>query len=182
MMHLVIKNIILYDNYQQVMGFVELKNLGSITEIKIKHNLDDKDLILTVATSKDSHTFNVGDKHSFMSIKREINLDEQVAISLIQKNENEFITIATGIINEMRDIMMKADLSIEPPRVVGALKSILEETAVTPIERNPHRTMASREIDEVLRAVCTIDDKGKGICENCPYRDFFYEDKITHNA
>jgi len=31
-----------------------------------------------------------------------------------------------------------------------------------------------KEIDEILRAVCSVDEKKRGVCASCPYRDYFY--------
>ena len=36
---------------------------------------------------------------------------------------------------------------------------------------------AVREVDEVLRAVCAVEDPEKGPCCRCPYRDYFFERK-----
>jgi len=39
-----------------------------------------------------------------------------------------------------------------------------------------------KEIDEVLRAACQIDDKKRGMCGACPYREFFYGEEICNNS
>ena len=37
---------------------------------------------------------------------------------------------------------------------------------------------AIKEIDEILRKVCVIDENGKGQCEGCPYREYFFGDAV----
>ena len=33
---------------------------------------------------------------------------------------------------------------------------------------------AVKELDEALRAICIIDENGKGQCGSCPYREHFF--------
>ena len=175
-----IKSVILYDNYQNVVGFVEFKNLEANSSIKVKHNLDVKELILSINAGTENHVFNMSDKNFAAGINREINLDQEVAVVLLQKEANNLTTVASGIINPSQN----------PPEhvhdgliAVGALKSILNDTAKSPIDRHPsHKTKAAREVDEILRAVCSIDNRGKGMCESCPYREFFYGENIDENV
>jgi hypothetical protein len=176
---IVIKNVILYDPYGHVVGFVELKNAGAGTYIKVKHNL--AGIRLTLSINDDTHDMNIKDFATETSTP--IDLDAQVKVSITERVGNTTTTLAYGSINE------DEAKQITVPST-GALNEILQETEqgiIRPeptiaIEEPPVKTSAVREIDEALRAICMIDEKGKGVCEMCPYRDFFYGETITHHA
>jgi hypothetical protein len=36
------------------------------------------------------------------------------------------------------------------------------------------REVVVKEVDEVLRKACVIDEEGRGQCESCPYREYFF--------
>jgi hypothetical protein len=42
------------------------------------------------------------------------------------------------------------------------------------INLNKLKLKAVAEIDEAIRKVCSVDDRGHGNCEQCPYRDYFF--------
>jgi len=180
-----IKNVILYDHYQHVVGFVELKNIDQETLVKIKHNLDVTDLILSITVRAENFAFKMGEKNFSTSIKKQLDIDAEVVVAIMQKAEDDITTLASGIINpagpfkmgQAKDGRMPLADPPEDLQAVGALKSILQDTQDTRIDRQNQtapKTKAAREIDEVLRAVCTINDQGKGMCETCPYRDHFF--------
>jgi hypothetical protein len=37
------------------------------------------------------------------------------------------------------------------------------------------RAAAVKEIDSVLKKVCSVDDIGRGECDKCPYREYFFK-------
>lgn len=170
----IIKNVILYDTYQNVVGFCELKNVDGQTRVKVKHNLNGVELLTTINGAVAGDT-----------VFPEINLEREVMVCLLQKNGNAVSTYASGIINPKPPT---ANLPSKPfSKSIAALpplQAILADTAEKPIKRNTAVKTADtiREIDEVLRAVCTIDERKKGACQTCPYRDFFYGEEIQHKA
>ena len=188
-----IKNVILYDHYQHVVGFVELKNFDQMTDVHVKHNLDEEELILSVTAGGANHAFRMEGKSFSTAIKQQIDVTEEVVVAIIQRQGEAVVTVASGVINpeepfklgKAKDGRMPLaeplQEQIQETQAVGALKSILNETKCSRIDRHAstgYSTNAAREIDEVLRAVCTIGDNGKGLCESCPYREFFYGDNI----
>jgi len=165
---LTIKNVILYDPYASVVGFVELKNYGGgKTKIRVKDNLADADLTLTI----NGQIYNMTDQG-------DIDLEKEIRVSITQRNGNTTTTIASGELNINQPF--SKSLATLPP-----LKAILQDINTQSIDRTSvdkvegKSNSAVREIDEILRAVCTVDDKGKGICEMCPYREFFFGENIT---
>ena len=166
MTRLNIKNVILYDQYAQVVGFVELKNHAELTEVKVKHNLDVGTLMVTIVAG-DKHNFEMVGKTFSYNITQAVNLDGEVFVTLGD--------VASGVINPKTGGVPCEPLEKPQGKAVGALKSILEDTNKAGIVRDGALvTNAAREIDEVLRAVCSINAQGKGMCEQCPYREFFY--------
>jgi len=190
-----IKNVILYDHYQHVVGFVELKNIDAVTHIKVKHNLQESDVIVSVQNGARPPFYKGGiDVTGGFSVSPPADLDDEVVICLVQKNGNTVTTLASGIINP-NIVHEKPTLDACLPKGVAcdsgvgyspqpfsksmanlpSIKSILKDTE-TPIDRTGavKKTAAAREIDDILRAVCMVDSKGKGICQTCPYREFFF--------
>lgn len=167
---LFIKNVILYDNFQNVVGFAELKNVDGYTAVRARHNFSGE-IIVTVNNEI------VGDK-----IDPQLNLEGEVIVCLVQKDGRVIQTVASGIINPAPSQTTKAVskslakaaevLEVRSPisRMIDAVKHGIDRTEA------PKKTAAAREVDEVLRAVCQIDEHKKGMCESCPYRDFFYGD------
>jgi hypothetical protein len=167
----------LYDPYGHVVGFVELKNAGS-TFIKVKHNL--AAVRLTMKINDDKYSMTVKDFTA--QSPTPLDLDAEIKVEITERNGNTTTTLASGIINEeISQKPISRSLSSLPP--IAAILSDTEQgiTRPAPIFPVPEeekeeqsQTSAIHEIDEVLRAVCQIDDKGKGVCQSCPYRDFFY--------
>jgi hypothetical protein len=164
--NLAIKNVILYDPYSSVVGFVEFKTFGTSTEIRAKHNIEG-DLILSV----NDLAFNMRGPDFITSIRTPIDFDAEVIVVVAKKEGNDITTLASGSIN----LGKTSALAVTK----GGLADILKDTE-QPIERTaPQRqTGAAREIDEILRAVCSVDVNGKGICESCPYREHFFGENV----
>ena len=66
-----------------------------------------------------------------------------------------------------------------------SVAAVLDDTEFLPISRRlkdddgqTYKTRAAREIDDVLRTVCMVDDEGKGVCSACPYREFFFGEDV----
>ena len=181
-----VKNVILYDPYQHVSGFAELKTGRGGTHIKVKHNLSDRDLLVSVIYGGESHVLTMTDRVGDFQINPVLDLTREVMVCLMRREGNTVLNLATGVIN------LSANKS--------SLATIIEETAQTPINRETaagiviarcsrseceakqppgknapdFNTTAAREVDELLRKVCSLDAEGKGQCEKCPYREFFY--------
>jgi hypothetical protein len=175
-----IKNVILYDNWQHVVGFVELKTEGAETHVRAKHSIGADDLAMVI----NGQTV-AGDTTAA------IDLDAEVEVALVQKTGASMETVASGTLGlplhgAATRVPCLGSSGVKPgqseaAREAPALDRILAETAKNPIERNgvsALKTRAAKEIDEVLRAVCQIDDNEKGICHSCPYREFFYGETI----
>lgn len=158
---LTIKNVILYDPYGAVVGFVELKNIADQTVVRIKHNITDDRVVTTI----NGQIYNP-------LVQIHLDLAREINIAITQTNGNTTTVVASGSIN-----------TEAPPatKVAGALKSILQDTeqGINRETVEEYRMQATREIDEVLRAICRIDDKGKGMCECCPYRDYFFGENVN---
>jgi len=175
-----IKNVILYDHYQNVVGFVELKNVEGRTRVKIKHNVQTKtdNIIATVNNNI------VGDE-----ITPPINLEDEIVVCLIQKDNSKVTTLASGILNPRATVLpavgAQMQIEAEPHALnsiteqISPLRAILDATENTPIDRTViAKPTAKHEIDEILRAVCTIGGDKKGVCVTCPYRDYFFGENI----
>jgi len=196
----------LYDTNQHVSGFVELRTDSGCTAVKIRHNLSQgsslpvqetlqaRELLLSVdaqcAFSRNSHVLNVNENNQTLQIPEVIDLSREVVICLMGKEGNKVSTLASGAINltknasiEEKQIQASAENLTDSPNLLvnssdtTPLSVVLDETEHLPIGRK-YKTEAAREIDEMLRAVCTVDEKGKGQCETCPYREHFFGENI----
>jgi len=218
---LVIKNIILYDQWQHVSGFVELRTAHDGTTVKVKHNLVQKELMLSLTAGGESHVFALSKRSDSFQLPGTIDLAREVVACVIHKDNEKVNTLASGAINlaggaanhptacgdsplqggelvsgSYQEQALGKSRQLSPllggvaPQsgdgvvleVTPPLTAILDDTELLPISRKTsdekYKTSAAREVDEVLRAVCTIDDQGKGICEICPYREFFFGETV----
>ena len=174
---IIVKNVILYDPNGHVSGYVELKTGRGGTQVKVKHNLSDRDLLVSVVVGGESHVLTMTDRTGDFDLKDAIDLTREVMICLMRRDGNTVNNLATGVIN-LAEKKQKAPLA-----------TIIEETSSTPISREKaavattgYNTVAAKEVDELLRKVCAVDAEGKGICEKCPYREFFYgENYVADN-
>jgi len=169
MSNLQIKNVILYDPYSSVVGFVEFKTFGTSTEIRAKHNIGEDNLILSV----NDMTFAMRGDDFVTGTKTAINFDEEIIVVVAKKEGNDITTLASGSLNLGKTLAKPA---------VSPLNTIIQETERGIERTSEHTTSAAREIDEILRAVCSIDDKGRGVCESCPYREHFFGENVSHRA
>ena len=175
-----IKNIILYDTWQNVSGFVELKNTGGRTQVKLRHSLSEKELVLSlVEEGGQSYMFQANGTNGIFEIKGAFDLSRELVACLCAREGNKVTTLASGIVNPRRkDAGLKPDTKFQNVQPSDeSIAAVIEETAFVPIRREEGSTAArvAVEIDELLRKVCTVDDAGRGQCETCPYRDYFYE-------
>ena len=214
-----IKNIILYDPWHQVSGFIEFKkSQPGKTFLKLRHTFPQSELVLSVTADGKSHIFAVKSMHENCEIAAGIDLCSEVFACIMHRVGNKVTTLASGAINLTEDQSSSASEPLgggaasvlteerglsdrtedvrkpsefpqrargatgaAPPQQTGCLHAIVEETENAPIKRaGGEKPLAVREIDEALRAVCCIDDKGKGMCESCPYREYFYEFTLDH--
>jgi MoaA/NifB/PqqE/SkfB family radical SAM enzyme len=174
---IIIKNVILYDPYGHVVGFVEFKNANGVTHMKVKHNLSA--IRLTMAVNDDKYNMTVKDFTAESKVP--IDLDSEIRVEITEKNGNTVATLASGVINEEQAKPISRSLNTLPP--IAAILNHTEEGIIRPAPIFPveetSQTSAIREVDEVLRAVCQIDEKGKGMCESCPYREFFFGEQVS---
>ena len=160
-MELVVKNIILRDSADNVMGFIELQKRGDITTIKARHNLDGNNIIISVTSNEQTFYSETND----FKINEKIDLTNEIVGLFVQKEENDLQVLASGIINPSGNSM---------PKIAAITREIADEAtnADTPV----HQTTAAREIDDILRRACNFDDDGVSACTDCPYREHFYFD------
>ena len=148
-MELITKNIILYDEFGNVSGFAEFKIRSNKADIKVRHNLGNDVLQLSVvANGEAAKLFKITGASSNIELLDRVDAEKEIFVCL-RKDE---VTIASGVINQG-----SIDRRIEVPEVV--------ETS---------HVEAVKELDEVLRRICVIDENGRGQCESCPYREHFF--------
>ena len=172
-MDFTIKNIILYDSLQNVSGFAELKIRTDRTSIKVRHNISEDGLLLSVvAEGESSFVFALTGAQSLLELNARINPEREIFICVIKREGGEMNTLASGILNQDRKNIKKRPVTAREIR-----DEIAEQSAPAEIIRlaEPIKPVEVNEVDAVLRKVCTIDEHGKGQCETCPYRDYFYQ-------
>lgn len=174
-MDFTLKNIILYDNIQNVSGFAEFKIRADQTNIKVRHNLECKhELLLSmVADGEKSYVFTLIGPQTLLELKSRINPEREIFICIMKRENTELQTLASGIINQDRKNLKT--------RAVAAkeIRREIEQPISISTQRPIEQLSSIKEIDDVLRKVCIIDDEGKGQCETCPYRDHFYQFALT---
>jgi hypothetical protein len=200
-----IKNVILYDAHGHVSGFVELKIRESYTAVKVRHNLftesanstaEERNLLLSVtADGAEPHVFAFSAVQAEFDIRARIDPACEIVVCIIGKKGASLATVASGAVNEgiggksadrgprtAGDEELKAknerrvtadmpDITFPPPPTNTAL----DAAGDTQEKAEPVKSAEAREVDAVLRAVCEIDEGGRGVCETCPYRDYFFE-------
>jgi len=150
---LVTKNIILYDEFGGVSGFAEFKIRSNKTDIKVRHNLNEPTLQLSVmANGEGAKVFEVTGVSSNFELREQVDAEKEIFV-LLRKGEN---TLASGVINQgLID------------RRIGVTE-LAHENAVVVV----------KELDEALRKICVIDEDGKGQCSGCPYREHFFGEVV----
>lgn len=131
------------------MGFVELRFFAGHTGVRVKHDMRESDLVLSVIVDDITYMFAL-DKSDFEIKKR---LDPMGEIYVCITRRDELDTLCSGVVNRKSN-------------VVGAetLKEYFAEIK---------QVDAVKEVDEVFRSMC-IDDGKKGPCAECPYREHFF--------
>ena len=153
-MEFAVKNVILYDEFGSVSGFVEFKIRRDRTDIKVRQNLNEKGLALSVIANGEAvGTFEINGAQSSFELRRSIDAEKEIFVYLKRGEE----TIASGVINQGQ-----IDRRIEVSEVIKT----------SPVE-------VVKELDEILRKVCIIDENGGGQCESCPYRDYFFGEGLV---
>ena len=150
-MVLITKNIILYDGRGGVSGFAEFKIRSHKADIKVRHNLGPDLMQFSVmANGGAARVFKIAGTVASFEVFDWIDAEKEIFVLLDRGGE----TLASGVVNEGRiSIIVDACEAPEIPRVA----------------RND-----IKELDEILRKVCVIDENGKGQCESCPYREHFF--------
>jgi hypothetical protein len=165
-----VKNVILYNPYGTVVGFCELRNQNGATAVTVKHNLNEPDLITTI-----------NNEICGTEIRPALDLSAEVMACIVKKTNAILETVASGIINP-REVPVLAGVASHTA-AQSTLKKIINETRESSIDRQNAVGVDTanpvKEIDEVLRAVCMLDGNGKGLCQLCPYREFFYGEDIS---
>ena len=181
-----IKNIILYDAFQSVSGFVEFKIRAERTDVKVRHNLCGEDgILLSVVTGGDvSHVFSLAAGQCAFELKYRVDPEREIFVCIIKYEGKEIKTLASGILNQDRkNIRKRVGVAKEirgEVEYIDELGTTQEKEKFLQLIEEPIKPVEVNEVDEVLRKVCTIDENGKGQCETCPYRDHFYQFNVEH--
>lgn len=77
-------------------------------------------------------------------------VEQNISVEVFKRISGAKISFARGQTNDLVAVDMKKEAVIEAK-------------------------IAKREVDEVLRAICSVGADKKGICSTCPYRDKFFE-------
>jgi len=151
---LITKNIILYDEFGSVSGFVELKIRSNKADIKVRHNLADMLLQFSVmANGEATKVFKITSASSTFEVRDNIDAEKEIFVCIRRGEE----TLASGVINQgFVDRRKKAP-------------EVIEEAPVEVV----------KELDDALRKICIIDEDGKGQCSGCPYREHFFGEALV---
>jgi len=143
------KNIILYDEFGGVSGFAEFKIRSNKTDIKVRHNLNEAVLQLSVmANGEGAKVFNITSVSSSFELRDHVDAEKEIFV-VLRKGEE---VLASGVINQ------------------GQIDRRLEVTELA----HENAVAVVKQLDEALRKVCIIDEDGQGQCSHCPYREHFF--------
>ncbi|MCL2587174.1 MAG: hypothetical protein FWE31_02940 [Firmicutes bacterium] len=138
------RGIILYDRDERVVGYVEVRNSDFLGRVKVIHNFEPRDLVLSMHTGGDFHLFELSMQTEAFVLDSEVNLANEVFATIVKRKGENIIPLASGIIN--------ADKPFEIP--------------LQPVEV-PVRAVV--EVDTMLRAVWDMDEEQAEIFTGCLY-------------
>jgi len=181
-MELAIKDILLYDRERQVQGYVRCRHdktrRSTRCTINVGHNLDQSGLVLAMDYDGRSHVFNLDNGGEFM-MEDGPDLTREVFTSIIgRRPDGELEILASGIIN-MNQTGARSVAQMKTRRGGDQVAKPLCSPAsmvpsISPIPKPDHQTAVAREVDELLRKVCSYESDGETACAECPYRDSFF--------
>jgi len=147
---LITKNIILYDGRGGVSGFAEFKIRSHKADIKVRHNLGPDLMQFSVlANGGAAMVFKIAGTVASFELFDRIDAEKEIFVLLGRDGE----TLASGVVNQ---------------GLVDRQVEVSEKVTVEPV----------KELDEILRKVCVIDENGQGQCETCPYREHFFGEAL----
>lgn len=181
-----VKNIILYDEFGNVSGFVEFKIRCDRANIKVRYNDGAGGALLifnVVANGETMKPFQITGVQSLFEVRSVIDAENEIFVCISKRVNGELKTLASGVVNEAKiQTPYKTDLnhhavsegahiaSAEPVRDMSCLKTVED----VPKQQLVAKSEEVQELDEAIRKICTIDEDGKGQCESCPYREHFF--------
>jgi hypothetical protein len=171
-----IKNIVLYDGFGNVIGFAEFKIRRDRTDIKVRHNLflgskevgEDERVGLLFGVLAEGHpekVFVITGAQSFFEIRGRLNPEKEIFVRLGTRGGDEWQVLASGIVNQTKVVSIS-----RTTKVVAHEDDATEDLPVV-----ADRVEAVEELNEALRHICIIDEEGRGQCDGCPYREYFFE-------
>jgi len=180
-MSIILKNIILYDSLQRVQGFVELRSTEQIT-VKLRHNFTEPELLLAITGCGKTHIAKlVGEENHFtLPLPVDIASDEILA-SLIMRDGGKLETLASGIVNIRSNVRSTPVITTEmlPTEQTSSTVAHLDAPPPSRFNQNGKDTRAAREVDDLIKKLCTYEDDGIDACVGCEYRKHFYFDVST---
>ena len=167
-----IRNIVLYSSDQEVVGFVEFRITPKDTTCYIKHSINEPGLILSIVADGKSIVMPLGEGE--LSIKDKIDSNREIFVSIVRRYGEEVVALASGVVNLSNTRTPKFRPQVETTLTPAELKPI-EATASIDGVRPQFQTVAAKEVDDLLREVCSFEQDGINACKKCPYREKFFE-------
>jgi len=178
-MEFAVKNIILYDMFGSVVGFAEFKIRRDRADVKCRHNLNEKNLTLSVvANGEAARNFEISGVQSLFEIRGRIDAEKEIFVYINKGGE----TLASGVVNEAR-VCHSEERSDEESQVRTDKSASTRDssTSLGMTSGAQDDMQAIKELDEAIRKLCIIDENGKGQCETCPYREHFFGGAIEED-
>jgi len=93
------RGIILYDKLERVVGFVEVRNIDEITRVRVIHNFPIENLWTSIHEGGNFHLLELNEVNEVFEFDNEVNLEKEIFASIIEKNGDDIVPLASGIIN-----------------------------------------------------------------------------------
>lgn len=171
-MQLVIKNIVLKDRSDTVMGYVELRVENGKTNVRVGHNYSDVNIMLSVSSYSGTNAFPLFENEEEFILNEEINTEREIFAILLKRENGEIMSLASGVVNMEQDkekIIANDKLwNSEAEQIILHKKEEKDEGSIPP----PH---IAKEIDDLLRSVCAENVHDIHNCKDCPYRQQFFQ-------
>lgn len=114
------------------------------------------------------------DKSTHLRLKHSLTVKD-LMLSMVINGVNKVLKI-NGNLTEY-ELQSKIDLDYEIfACIVQQTRSEMVALASGVINLNHLKTKnAVEEIDHAIKKICSVDAQGRGECETCPYRDYFFK-------
>jgi len=190
-MNIHIQNIVLYDRISNVIGHVELRIEDNQTHVKLQHNLGGKGLIFSLSHQSETHVFEQDTLQNNLVIDKMFDLKSEIFAFIVRKETDKLTPIASGAINitasNPSSKPKEVILPTNPPSQVPSPDHVPEPIHDAPQGENPPAKTSqavdvlnrAKEIDQVLRTVCSFEEDGLNACKQCPYYDHFFKSKAS---